>query len=149
MRYSVVAACTGLEVLARAGYASIAPRVFGKLTEMIGAGGDLGALLDGLTEEKMHADDNMTKAEEKLAAKMSNLAIDSASNAIATQFADRIAWSFATCELNAPKWTCGCSKAAEAETTDSDASGGSDKENMPPPEPDHSLAEPAPKKRKE
>lgn len=72
MRYSVVAACTGLEVLARAGYASIAPRVFGKLTEMIGAGGDLGALLDGLTEEKMHADDNMTKAEEKLAARMSN-----------------------------------------------------------------------------
>jgi hypothetical protein len=148
MRYSVVAACTGLEVLARAGFASIAPRVFGKLTEMIGAGGDLGALLDGLTEESMHADDGMTKAEEKLAAKMSSLAVDPASNAIATQFADRIAWSFATGELNAPKWTCGCSKAEEAET-ESDASGGSDKENMPPPEPDHSVAEPAPKKRKE
>lgn len=148
MRYSVVAVCTGLEVLARAGFATVAPRVFSKLTEIIGLGGDLDAILNGLTEESMHADDNMTK-EDKLAAMMDQLDVDPASNISALQFADRIAWSLATCKLNAPKWQCACAEKAVEKASSASSDGGSDKENVAPPEPDHSVDEPALKKRKE
>ncbi|BEI82409.1 hypothetical protein CcaverHIS002_0302770 [Cutaneotrichosporon cavernicola] len=150
MRYSVVAVCTGLEVLARAGFAKVAPPVFGKLSEMIGLGGNRDDILEELTEEIMHADDSMTR-EDKLAAMLAQFNIDHESNVIATQFADRIAWSLATCELNAPKWECGCAKqAAEVQvSSDVTSEGGSDKENLPMPEPDHSVEEPAFKKHKE
>ncbi|CAK9783506.1 hypothetical protein CC85DRAFT_141875 [Cutaneotrichosporon oleaginosum] len=152
IRYSVVAVCTGLEMLARAGWAPVAHRVLGKLSEIIGSGGDLSATLDGLTEEKMHADDHITKEEVKLATKLSRLTVDPASNAIASQFANRVAWSLATCELNAPMWKCGCIQKTNEATTQKDTSsdeGSSDKENAAPPQPDYTVEEPALKKRKE
>lgn len=164
MRYSALVVCTGLEVLARAGWAEVATRVFGKLAEIIAGGGDFDAILDGITEESMHADeidDADDKADDKekgLSAKLAKLAIDPASNAIAALFADRIAWSLASGELNAPKWECKCASADEQEATDDSVHGesddeddaGSDKENIPPPAKVDDVDEsPAHKKRKE
>lgn len=174
MRYSALVVCTGLEVLVRAGWAGIAPRVFGKLAEIIAAGGDLDTVLDGITEESMHAGeddsgnggvkiDNKDKASDLLSAKLVNLTIDPVDNEIAAKYADRITWSLATGEVNAPKWTCQCASKNEKhddaaaggktdEDPDSSIEANSDKENVPPTieeEDEEDVDEsPAPKKRK-
>lgn len=164
MRYSALVVCAGLEVLVRAGFASVAPRVFGQLAEIIAAGGDLETVLDGLTEESMHAgeeDSEVDQKERRLALKLVNLAIDHACNAVASQFADRIVWSLGSGELHAPKWTCKCAASDEDEANENQAGSEgaedsdtedspSDKENVPlPAEPEEVDESPAPKKRKE
>lgn len=159
MRYSALVVITGLEVIFRAGYHPVfAPRVFGKLAEIIAGGGDLAAVLEGITEESMHEGEEEAEADkaegeetqgetaegekveeekgqgdkaEEVAADLAKLKItvDPATNKIAEQFADRIAWALATGQINAPKWTCGCEEGDEGKEEEE---AGGDKENDVP-----------------